>query len=40
MNKEVFLKEMAEAATAYAETTVYQPDAYNILTENKNSDDN
>ena len=59
MNKEVFLKEMVKAVTAYAETTVYQPElhedavdsifqdfmegastAYDILTENKNSDDN
>lgn len=28
MNKEVFLKEMAKAATAYAETTVYQPELH------------
>ena len=28
MNKEVFLKEMAKAATAYAEATVYQPELH------------
>lgn len=28
MNKEVFLKEMAKAATAYAEVTVYQPELH------------
>lgn len=28
MNKEVFLKEMDKAATAYAETTVYQPELH------------
>lgn len=28
MDKELFLKEMAKAATAYAETTVYQPELH------------
>ena len=28
MNKEIFLKEMAKAATAYAEATVYQPELH------------
>ena len=28
MNKEVFLKEIAKAAIAYAEATVYQPELH------------
>lgn len=28
MDKELFLKEMAKAATAYAEATVYQPELH------------
>lgn len=34
MNKEIFLKEMAKAATAYAEATVYQPDLHKDAVDN------